>query len=176
MSGSLFIDLFSLLYHNINRQKPVTPLKKGIQMKAERAYTPAKKRPTFTPSSNGPVILQIGDKLYLQPVQAADVDADITLELLDDGNPAGPRLVYGSVAINTNLGYNKNPGIDLLAIAEAVNTAKDPVTFTAPMTAMEECHSIFGLLEVNLEDKTVTLALDAAFEICEYRVEPAVAR
>lgn len=142
-------------------------------METEHAYAPAQKTRAFAPSSAKPIVLHAGDTLHLRRINAQGMEAGITLELQDTGSPAGPRLAYESIAVLVALGGKPNPGIDLLAIAEAVNTSQEPVVYAGSLDTMEERHSILGLLGVDLEGKTVTFILDAAFETYERSAEPA---
>jgi len=130
----------------------------------ERVFEPRDMRHEFEPSGADPVVLSLGDKVYIRPIGAPQSAAYVKFEIIDaDGlclsclqDPMSSVIDFSSLF--------STQGFRLTDLVEPIKRQNGkPAVFVRDQKSVGTI-PIVGITAVDLEAGTVTMILDAAVE------------
>lgn len=129
----------------------------------ERVFEPHDMRHEFEPSSADPVIMTLGDTLYIRPVGAPASAAYMKFEIIDSD---GPALTYLSDPMSTSINFAdlfSTRGHRLADLVEPLRSQDTPPVLVCNLKHVKKV-PLVAFSAVNPEAGTITLILDTGVE------------
>ena len=129
----------------------------------ERFFEPAEMRHEYEMSDCEPVIMHVGDTIYLKPVGASNQSAYTRLRL--DGQDGRVPGTFGSDPAVQNV-FCPNPDIpayEIGVLAEGLIKQQSPILLMRNLKSIDNV-PVLGITAVDLEERTITIVPDAALE------------
>lgn len=128
----------------------------------ERVFEPRDIRHEFKPSTADPIVMSLGDKLYIRPLGAPASAAYTMFEVIDSG---GLALSYLPDPMSTSINFSDLFSMQGFRLADLVEPLKqqEHAVFVRDLKHIKQI-PLVGISDVNLEAGTVTLVLDEAIE------------
>ena len=126
----------------------------------ERVFEPRTMRQEFEQSSAEPIVLGMGDKLYVRPVGAPSSAAYVMFEVIDIGGAAAVSVLHDPMSTTFSLDLFSTKGFTLAQLADALSRQSSPAIFVRDLKHVKRV-PIVAISAADQEAKTVTILLDA---------------
>jgi hypothetical protein len=130
----------------------------------ERVFEPHDMRHEFVPSTADPIVMALGDKLYIRPIGAPASATYVKFEIIETD---GPALSYLADPMSTAIDFSmlfSTSGYRLADLVEPLDRQKGkPAVFARDLKHVKNV-PLVAFSSVDLEAGTITLILDDAVE------------